>query len=83
MSSSINPEAGQPSGTQAYEQSDRNPAVASWGGSEAEGGQLNAPAPWESRITKAGEAPSPDAGLRNYNIGDVADGVEDEAEREG
>ena len=83
MNSPIDPEAGQPSSRQAYEQSDRNPLVTSWGGKDSAGGQVNAPAPSESRITQAGEASSPDAGLRNYDTGDFADGVEDEAEREG
>jgi hypothetical protein len=34
MSSAINPEAAEPSTTQAFEQSDRNPAVAEFGGTE-------------------------------------------------
>jgi len=83
MNSPINPEAGQPSSTQAYEQSDRNPLVTNGGGTDAGGGQVNAPAPSESRVTQPGKAPAPDAGLRNYDTGDFADGVEDEAEREG
>jgi hypothetical protein len=82
MSSVINPEAAQPSTTQAFEQSDRNPAV-SWRGTEIDGGQLPAPAASESRVTQPGPAPSANAGLQNYDTGDSADGVEDEAEREG
>ena len=80
MSSLINPEAGQPSGMQSFEQSERNPAVVNWGES---GGQIGAPALSESRVTPAGGAVSPNAGLQNYDTGDSADGVEDDAEREG
>ena len=83
MSSAINPETGQPTGTQSFEQSDRNPAVTNWGGTEADGGQVNAPAASESRVTAPGAAISPDAGLQNYDTGSIADGVQDEAEREG
>jgi hypothetical protein len=83
MSSAINPEAAEPSTTQAFEQSDRNPAVADWGGNDAEGGQTPAPAPSESRMTQPGPAPSANAGLQNYDAGDSADAVQDEAEREG
>jgi hypothetical protein len=83
MSSVINPEAAEPTSTQGFEQSDRTPAVANWGGTDAEGGQLPAPAPAESRVTQAGPAPSANAGLTNYDTGDSADNVEDEAEREG
>ena len=80
MSSLINPEAGQPSGMQSFEQSERNPVITSLGES---GGQIGAPAFSESRMTPAGGAVSPNAGLQNYDIGDSADSVEDEAEREG
>jgi len=83
MSSAINPEAATPSTPQAFEQSDRNPPVTNWGGTDAEGGQLPAPAPLESRVTQPGPAPSANAGLTNYDTGDTADGVEDEAEWEG
>lgn len=83
MSDAINPEAAQPSTTQAFEQSDRNPPVTNWGGMDAEGGQSPAPSPSESRATQPGPAPSANAGLTNYDTGDSADGVEDEAEREG
>jgi hypothetical protein len=82
MSSVIDPEAAEPSTPQAFEQSDRNPAVASWGGTDAEGGQTASPAPLESRVTQPGPAPSPNAGLQNYDTGDSGDGVEDEAERQ-
>jgi hypothetical protein len=34
MSNAINPEAAEPTSTQAYEQSDRNPAVTNWSGIE-------------------------------------------------
>ena len=83
MSSAINPEAAEPSTTQAFEQSDRNPPVAEWGGTDADGGQLATPGPAESRVTQPGAAPSANAGLTNYDTGDSADGVQDEAEREG
>jgi len=80
MSSVINPEAGQPTGTQSFEQSDRNPVITSLGES---GGQIGSPAASESRVTPAGTAVSPNAGLQNYDTGDSTDSVEDEAEREG
>lgn len=83
MSSAINPEAAQPSGAQAFEQSDRNPPVTNWGGPDAEGGQAPAPAASESRVTQPGPAPSANAGLQNYDTGDSADSVQNEAEREG
>ena len=82
MSSAINPEAGQPTTTQAFEQSDRNPPVSNLVGADADGGQLPTPALAESRVTQPGPALSPNAGLQNYDTGDSADGVEDEAERE-
>jgi len=79
MSSAINPEAAQPTSTQAFEQSDRNPAVTNWG---ADGGSFAAPAASESRVTSPGPEPSADARLADYNGGDSADSVETEAERE-
>jgi hypothetical protein len=82
MSSAVNPEAAEPSTTQAFEQSDRNPTVTEFGGTDAGGGQLPAPASAESRLTEPG-VPSADAGVTNYDTGDTADGGEDEAEREG
>jgi len=63
MSSEINPEAGQPSTQQSFVQSDRNPAVVNWGGTDAEGGQVPAPAAAESRVTVPGAGVSPDAGV--------------------
>jgi len=83
MSSAINPEAAEPSTTQAFEQSDRNPSVADLGGTDAQGGQMLSPASSESRVTQSGAGPSANAGLQGYNAGDSAGGVEDEAEREG
>jgi hypothetical protein len=83
MSSAVNPEAAEPTTTQAFEQSDRNPTVTDWGGADAEGGQTPTPAATETRVTQPGPAPSANAGLQNYDTGDSADGVEDEAEREG
>ena len=82
MSSEINPEAAQPTTTQAFEQSDRNPSVTYFGGTDAEGGQFPTPAPGESRVTQPGAAPSTNAGLQNYGTGSSADSVENEAERE-
>ncbi|MGD0570407.1 MAG: hypothetical protein ABSA78_18545 [Candidatus Sulfotelmatobacter sp.] len=80
MSGAMNPEAAQPSTTQAFEQSDRNPPVTNWGGG---GGQVPTPAASESRVTVQPAGPAPTAGLQNYDTGDSADSVEDEAEREG
>jgi len=64
MSSTINPETAQPTSRQAFEQSDRNPQVTNWGGTEASGGQMPAPASSESRVAPAGAAP-PDAEMTN------------------
>jgi hypothetical protein len=83
MSSAINPEAATPSVPQAFEQSDRNPAVTECGDVDSGGGQLPAPASAESRVTQPGAVPSADAGLTNYDTADSADDVEDEAERQG
>ncbi len=83
MSSAINPEAATPSIPQAFEQSDRNPAATEFGGTDADGGQLPAPASAEIRVTQPGAAPLADAGLTNYEAGDGADSGGDEAEREG
>jgi hypothetical protein len=80
MNSTINPEAARPSAAQAFEQSDRNPPVTNWGGTDADGGQVVAPASSESRVTQSGPTPSANAGLTNYDIGDSADGVEDDSE---
>jgi hypothetical protein len=83
MSSAINPEAAEPYTLQAFEQSNRNPPVTDWGGTDTNGGQVPTPALSESRVTQPGPAPSANAGVTNYDSGDSADGVEDEAEREG
>ena len=64
MSGAINPEAAVPSTTQGFEQSDRNPAVNYFGGTEAEGGLAPSPALTESRVTPEGAAISPNAGLK-------------------
>jgi hypothetical protein len=80
--SEINPETATPTTTQAFEQSDRNPPIAYWGGTDAGGGQIAAPASSESRVTPAGPVISPNAGLQDYDTADSADNVEDEAERE-
>jgi hypothetical protein len=81
MSSAINPEAA-PSITQSFEQSDRNPPVVNYGGSDAGGGQVPTPASSASRVTEPGPAPSANAGLQNYDTGDSADSVPDDAEHE-
>ncbi len=83
MTSAINPEAATPSVPQSFEQSDRNPVVTNWGGTDSDGGPLPAPASAESRVTEPGAAPSADAGLANYDTGDSVDSVEDEAAQEG
>ncbi len=82
MSSAINPAAEQPTSTQSYEQSDRNPQIR-WTGTDSDGGQIPAPANSESWVTAPGPAVSPNAGLQDYDTGDIADSVQDEAEREG
>jgi len=64
MSSAINPEAAEPATIQSFNQSDRNPVVTNWGGTDAEGGQLPAPAMTEVRMTPEAPAVSPDAGLQ-------------------
>jgi len=64
MSSEINPEAAQPTTIQSFNQSDRNPAVTVFGGTEVDGGQVAAPAMTEVRVTPEGPAVSPDAGLQ-------------------
>jgi hypothetical protein len=46
MSGTINGEAAQPTTTQGFEHSDRNPQVMKWGGTESDGRQV--PAPRES-----------------------------------
>lgn len=78
MDSVINPEAAQPTSRLAFEQSDRNPMINNPVG-DANGGGISVPAVSESRVTQAGPAPSPDAGLTNYDAG----GVQDEAQPEG
>lgn len=83
MSGAINPEAAEPSSTQAFEQSDRNPPVVNWNGTDSEGGQLPTPTASESRVTPAGPSPSANAGLVDYDDLGSADAVENEAEREG
>jgi hypothetical protein len=67
MSSGIDPEAAQPATRQAFNQSDRNPAIINWGGTEAEGGQIQAPAGSESRVTAMPAGPPATAGVQNYN----------------
>lgn len=63
MSEQINPEAAQPSSVQSSVLSDRNPVVTSWGGTDAEGGQIAAPAGGEQRVTPA---EAPDAGVGQF-----------------
>lgn len=64
MSGEIDPEAMQPTTVQSFDLSDRNPAVTTWGGTEAEGGQIATPAATESRATPEGPGVSPDEGLK-------------------
>jgi hypothetical protein len=80
--SAINPEAGTPTSTLAFEQSERNPAVTKLS-VESSGGQIAAPSNSASHITQAGPAVSPNAGLKDYGTADSVDNVQDEAEREG
>jgi hypothetical protein len=82
MNSAINPEAAQPSATQAFEQSDRNPVVSNLIGT-GNGGQIPTPLSADSRVTQPGPVVSPNAGLQDYDMDDSADNVQDEAEREG
>lgn len=60
MSNLINPEGAEPTTTQAFEQSDRNPPITELGGADADRGQVPSPAPSESRVTEPGPAPSAD-----------------------
>jgi hypothetical protein len=60
MSGKINPEAAEPSTVQAFDLSDRNPAVVEWGGG---GGQIASPTMAEQRVTPEGPAVPEDAGL--------------------
>jgi hypothetical protein len=60
----IDPEAARPTSIQSFDMSDRNPAVADWGGTDAEGGQIASPAAAEQRVTPEGAAVSPDTGLK-------------------
>jgi hypothetical protein len=83
MSNGIDPEAARPTTVQSFEQSNRNPTVVDWGGTDAEGGLIASPASSESRITPIGPPAPVNAGLQNYDTGDQVDSVEDEAEREG
>jgi len=64
MSGAIDPEAAQPATIQSFNQSDRNPVVTVFGGTEVDGGQLPAPAVTEIRMTPEAPAVSPDAGLQ-------------------
>jgi hypothetical protein len=70
MSGGIDPEAALPATTQAFNQSDRNPAVVNWGGTETEGGQIMTPALSESRVTVMPAGPATTAGMENYNVED-------------
>jgi hypothetical protein len=83
MSDAINPEAAEPTSTLAFEQSDRNPPVVNWNGTDSEGGQLPTPTASESRVTQPGVGPSANVGLINYDDLGSADAVQNEAEREG
>jgi hypothetical protein len=80
MSNVIDPEAAQPSSRQGFEQSDRNPAVTSWG--QDASGPVMAPASAESRVSQSVLTPSPNAGVANSDIEDTADGGSDEAQED-
>jgi hypothetical protein len=67
--SEINPEAGQAATVQSFAFSDRNPVVTHWGGTDAEGAQVPAPAASEIRMTPPGVGPSADAGMVNDDAG--------------
>ena len=60
MSGAINPELAEPSSRQAFEQSDRNPAITELGGADADHGQVPSPSPSESRVTEPGPVASAD-----------------------
>jgi hypothetical protein len=64
MSGKINPEAAEPTTFQSFNQSDRNPAVENWGGTEAEEGLIPSPASSEARVTPEGPVVPPNAGLK-------------------
>jgi hypothetical protein len=64
MSGAINPELAEPSSTQAFEQSDRNPFVTELGGADADRGQVPSPSPSESRVTEPGPWSSADEAER-------------------
>jgi hypothetical protein len=64
MSEKIDPEAMKPTTEQSFFFSDRNPAVTSWGGTDAEGGEIAAPAASEQRVTPESPAVPADAGLK-------------------
>jgi hypothetical protein len=80
MSDAINPEAAQPSSRQGFEQSDRNPAVTSFGTDAS--GPVIAPASSEGWATQSGAAPSANAGVANSDGEDNADGGADEAQED-
>ena len=80
MSDAINPEAAQPSSTQGFEQSDRNPAVTSWGTDDS--GPVKAPASSEGWVTQSGRAASANVGVTNSDTEDNADGGTDEAQED-
>jgi hypothetical protein len=64
MSEKIDPESAQPTTVQSFEFSDRNPPVVSWGGTDADGGQVASPSLSEERVTPEGPAVPADAGLQ-------------------
>jgi hypothetical protein len=64
MSGKIDPEAMKPTTEQSFNFSDRNPAVTNWGGTDAEGGQIGAPATSEQRVTPESPTVPADEGLK-------------------
>jgi len=83
MSSAINPEAAQPSSTLAFEQSDRNPQVTNWNGNGLRGWAATYACGFGEPIDASGPSAVGKCGVGELRRSDSADGVEDEAEREG
>ena len=64
MSGKINPEGMEPTTYQSFDESPRNPAVESWGGTDADGGGIPSPAASESHVTPEGPVVSPNTGMQ-------------------
>jgi len=69
MSSAINPEAAQPSSTLAFEQSDRNPQVTNWNGTDSEGWAATYACGFRrADLNASGPSAVGNAGLVNYEV---------------